>query len=345
MIASPTGSRGMSRGAGAAAGRLGLHQGQGADPRHDRRRPTGGLDVAKLVLGGDLARADQLDPVPRNPVRRLGPQSLDPETLVQAGGPVDRPRRTQIRKQVGPPRLGRDSGLIEPVQQLADLGLLQRLGPCSRRAGQPLHRVGRVHPGHPAHQLAQLRGLVDRVEDHQAVPGRRLGHDGAGSAVRSFANSIGTPSTTAPPAVFLPLTLPPPGAFGFRNNSPTWTEKPGKTSPPSSRADAVSRVKRSGRRVDVDDPRLRPHKPDQTNPLLEVLMELLVHLLGGVAPADDLHGQVRERARGTGSSGISPPGNVPTRQTTRRESAPGRYRAASCRPHRRPVPGPRGSTK
>ena len=60
-------------------------------------------------------------------------------------------------------------------------------------------------------------------------------------------------STTAP-AVRLPrprtvlllLALAGPGRFGIANSSPTWTEKPGRTSPPSSRIEAVSRVKWSG---------------------------------------------------------------------------------------------------
>ena len=93
---------------------------------------------------------------------------------------MDRPRRAQLREQVGPPGLGRDPQVVQPVEELADLGLFQRLGPGPRRAGQPLHRVGRVDPGHPAEEVAHLLGLRDRLEDHQAVPGRRRGHDRCG---------------------------------------------------------------------------------------------------------------------------------------------------------------------
>ena len=46
--------------------------------------------------------------------------------------------------------------------------------------------------------------------------------------------------------VFLLLAFAGAGRFGISNSSPTWTEKPGRTSPPSSRIEAVSRVKRSG---------------------------------------------------------------------------------------------------
>ena len=176
MIASPTGSRGIRAARARRAGGLGLHQGQRADSRHDRRGPSGGLHIAKLVVGGDPARADQLDPVPRSPVCRLGSQPLDPEPFLHAGGPMNRPGRAQVGKHVGPPRLGRNACLKEAIEQLANGCLSQRLGPGSRGTGEPLNRVRRVHPRHPAYQLAQLHGIVDRVENHQAILGGRRGH-------------------------------------------------------------------------------------------------------------------------------------------------------------------------
>ena len=249
MITSPTGSRGIRVARARRLDRLGLHQGQRADSRDDRRRPARGLDVAILVLGADPPGADQLDPVPGHPVRRLASQALDPEPLGQAGGPVDRPRRTQFREtgRSATPR-PRSPASIQPVQQLANLGLLQRLGPCPRRAGQPLHRVGRVHPRHPANQVAQLLGLVDRLEDHQAIPRRRRGHDrcrlpAVGSRVRNHRQRPRRGHSSSGCRSSFPLS---PGRFGIWNSSPTWTEKPGRTSPPSSRIEAVSRVKWSG---------------------------------------------------------------------------------------------------
>ena len=98
MITSPTGSRGIRVARARRLDGWGFIRARARIPDDDRRRPAGRLDIAKLVLGGDRARADQLDPVPGNPVRRLASQSLDPEAFVHAGGPVDRPRRAQIRE-------------------------------------------------------------------------------------------------------------------------------------------------------------------------------------------------------------------------------------------------------
>lgn len=50
-----------------------------------------------------------------------------------------------------------------------------------------------------------------------------------------------------------------------------------------------------GRRVDVDDPGLRAYIPDQANAFLKELVELLFHLLAGVARADHLHGQIGDQ--------------------------------------------------
>ena len=88
-----------------------------------------------------------------------------------------------------------------------------------------------------------------------------------------------------------------PGRFGISNTSATLSENPGKTSPPSRciRSCQASEMVRCG--VDVDDLVLGPHEPDQPYALLEILLKLFPHLLGGVAPADNFHGQVRDKQR------------------------------------------------
>ena len=60
-------------------------------------------------------------------------------------------------------------------------------------------------------------------------------------------------------------------------------------------------------RVDVDHPGPGPHIPDQPDALLEILPELVVHLLAGIAPADDLDGQVGDE-QGDRLIGEPPPG-------------------------------------
>src|ERR1700733_1174660 len=67
------------------------------------------------------------------------------------------------------------------------------------------------------------------------------------------------------------------------------------------------------RRVDVDDPVLRSHVPDQADPLLEILVKFLVHFFAGVTPADDLHGEVGDE------EGNRLFGNHAARKTLQRE--------------------------
>ena len=241
---------GDSRGAGAPAGRLGLHQGQSADSRDDRRRPAGRLDVAKLILGRDSPGADQLDPVPRHPVRRFAPQSLDPEALGQAGGAVDRPGRAQIRKLVGPPRLGRN-----PSLDTAHPAVRRTAGSSSgwghvpgARASHWTTSVGCMPVARQTSSRSSL-GIVDRVENHQAVSGRRLGHDGCKLRKTMLAKSIQQSSTAAPRTIRSSFRFPLVLAAALSASGTTC--RPGPRSRarrlrPSSRIEAVSRVKRSG---------------------------------------------------------------------------------------------------
>ena len=92
-----------------------------------------------------------------------------------------------------------------------------------------------------------------------------------------------------PSFFFSPLSA---GCFGISNSSPTWTEKAGQdiAAVEPHRGRQPGEVVR--RRVDVHDPAPRPNVPDQADPLLEIFLELFRHLFGGIAPADDLHGQV-----------------------------------------------------
>ena len=90
---------------------------------------------------------------------------------------MDRPRRVEVGELVGPPRLGRHLEVVKAVEQGAGLVLGERAGPDSGRPRDPLGGVGRVHPGHPAEQVADRRPVVGvhLVEDHQAVQQGRAG--------------------------------------------------------------------------------------------------------------------------------------------------------------------------
>ena len=191
----------------------------------------GACDVAKFVLGRDLSGADHLDAIPGHPVRRLAPQPLDPEALVEAGGLMDRARRAQVGELVGPPGLGRHPDSYRPSSSWRTVG-------SSSGRGQT--------PGAgPA--IAPRRSGASRSprRSSRATPGDRRsrrrspGDTGATSSGMTGVNShvlVSSPSGHQSLSVAFRWPFSPSRARRFRNRSATRTEKPGSTSPPSEHA-------------------------------------------------------------------------------------------------------------
>ena len=125
----------------------------------------------------NAAGANQLDPVPRHPVSRLGTQALDSEALGQAGGPMDGPRRTQDREtgrfarprpRSRPDRGRRATVALRSHPAAAATSLVR--GPAIER------RRSGAYPSR--RQNSSLTAWTSSIglENHQAILRRRTGH-------------------------------------------------------------------------------------------------------------------------------------------------------------------------
>ena len=140
-----------------------------AEARGDCGRPGGWATRSEFVFGFDLARADELDLVPGNPVRGFAAESLHLEAFGHAGGFVDRSGGVQVGVFLGHPGLGRDSEVVEAIEKGAALLFGERMRPEAGRFGDPEHRLGWVQARHLAEEVADRRGVVNFLEHHQAI--------------------------------------------------------------------------------------------------------------------------------------------------------------------------------
>ncbi len=262
-------------------------QGQSANAGNNRGGPALLVHVTNFILGGHLAGADHLDPVPGHPVGWFAAQSFDAQPLIEAGRPVDRTRGTQLGELVGSPGLGGHLVFIQPVEQLANCLLVDCLGPHPGGACQPLHHVRRVHSGGLTDHRAQILGAVDGIKDHQAVSGCRVGH-GQRELPVNGERKMETPSTFPT----FPVGFASCRCHGLAEQVGDDDREARQYRPAVECGRGSEPRELVGCCVDVDNPGPGPYQPDQPDAFAEIVFEFLFHFLPGVPAADDLDDKV-----------------------------------------------------